>query len=106
MSFNRELDVRMLAEELRIDLDGRLLIRPNGIRVVVEVHVSDALRKTVPPRLPRAAVVAAVGARSTVTRAVASWILPHPWRPSGKSSSRWASLAATRWAAPRRCRQC
>src|SRR5882762_45867 len=45
MSLDRELDVRMLAEELRIALDGRLLIRPNGIRVVVEVHVSDALSK-------------------------------------------------------------
>src|SRR5580704_3559632 len=45
MSLNRELDVRMLVQELRVALHRRLLVRANRVRVVVEEHVLDAARE-------------------------------------------------------------
>jgi hypothetical protein len=50
--FKRELNVGMLAEELRLP-DGRLLVWTNTIGVVVEVDVAYMLR-TILLRLPRA----------------------------------------------------
>src|SRR5579864_1564970 len=45
MPLNRELDVRMLVQELRVALHRRLLVRANRVRVVVKEHVLDAARE-------------------------------------------------------------
>src|SRR6266576_6769486 len=45
VSFKRELDVGMLAKELRVALNGGLLVGTNTIRVVIKVDVAHVLRE-------------------------------------------------------------
>src|SRR5215472_6058466 len=47
MSFDREIEVGMLAQELHVSLNGGLLVRTNVRLVVVEVHILDVLTEQV-----------------------------------------------------------
>src|SRR5579872_7141113 len=47
VSLDREVDIRVLTQELRIRLKRRLLIRTNVGLVIIEIHILDVLREQV-----------------------------------------------------------
>ena len=76
--FNREGNVRVGIQELRVCSNGALLIGANRFAVIVEVNVLDARSEQI--RFRRAGTDrGGGGAALTVTRAVASCVPPAPF---------------------------